>query len=319
MFTRKLGRSGIEISAMGLGCWAIGGPFWDQGGWMGYGAVDDAESIRALRRALDLGITFFDVSDVYGCGHAERVMAEAFGSRTREVVIAAKFGYTFDEEKRAVTGRDVSPTAIRKACEGSLRRLQREYLDLYQLHLHDLSLDEALTVRNTLDELVSEGKIRWYSWCTEDPERISAFAAGSRSIAAPQLVNVLEHNASLLKVAEDLNLAAIARRPLGMGLLTGKFTSATSFPETDMRTRFKWNLRDGKQAGMLARLERLKELLTADGRTLAQGCIGWVWARSPVTIPIPGFKTVAQVEENVRSLRLGPLEAEHMPEIASCS
>ncbi len=127
MFTRTLGRSEIVVSAVGMGCWAIGGPFWRGDTPVGWGQVDDAESTRAIHRALDLGVTFFDTADVYGAGHSERVLGAALGGRRGEVVIATKFGNVFDEETRAITGADQSPAFIRQACEASLRRLGTDY------------------------------------------------------------------------------------------------------------------------------------------------------------------------------------------------
>ena len=300
---------------MGLGCWAIGGPFRDQGGWIGYGTVEDEESLRALRRALDLGVTFFDTADVYGCGHSERLLGRALAGRPGPVVVTTKFGYTFEEETRRVTGHDASPVAIRKACAASLKRLQRDVIDLYQFHLYDHPLEHAAEVRDTLEALVAEGKIRSYSWCTEDAERVRLFAEGPHCTAVPLLLNVFENNGPLLALCEALGLAAVARRPLGMGLLTGKFTADSTFPENDMRRRFGWDFRTGKQAKHLEQLEAVRAVLTRGGRTPAQGALGYVWARSPSAIPIPGFKSVAQVEENVGALRFGPLSPDQMREI----
>src|SRR5215467_3108408 len=105
MEARRLGRSNIKVSALGMGCWAIGGPYWDNGNPVGWGVVDDAESLRGLARALELGVTLFDTADVYGCGHSERLVGQALGGRRPQVVIATKFGITFDESTRQVTGR----------------------------------------------------------------------------------------------------------------------------------------------------------------------------------------------------------------------
>src|SRR5215469_11126263 len=110
--TRPLGRSGIQVSAMGLGCWAIGGPLWFGESPSGMGEVDDAESIRAIQRGLELGITFFDTADVYGAGHSERVLGRALAGRRDQVVIATKFGYTFDAGQRVIAGEDTSPGYI---------------------------------------------------------------------------------------------------------------------------------------------------------------------------------------------------------------
>jgi len=120
VLTRPLGKSGITVSAMGLGCWAIGGPFWKNGQPVGWGQVDDDESVRAIHRALDLGVTFLDTADVYGCGHSERVLGRALAGRRSQVVIATKFGQVFDEQTRQVTGYDTLPSTsagrVRPAC-----------------------------------------------------------------------------------------------------------------------------------------------------------------------------------------------------------
>lgn len=157
---RILGRSGIEVSALGMGCWAIGGPFFAGETPQGWGEVDDAESTRAIHAALDHGITFFDTANVYGAGHSERVLGAALGSKRSRVVIATKFNAVFDEATRQVTGSDASPAGIRKACEDSLKRLGTDYIDLYQFHDNGFPAKDAQPVRDTLEELVKAGKIR---------------------------------------------------------------------------------------------------------------------------------------------------------------
>ncbi|HEY63968.1 MAG TPA: aldo/keto reductase [Caldilineae bacterium] len=315
MFTRTLGRSGIEVSAMGLGCWAIGGPFYRDGKPVGWGQVDDNESIRAIHRALDLGVTFFDTADVYGCGHSERILGQALAGRRDKVVIATKFGNVFDEATRQIIGADASPEYIRRACEASLRRLNTDYIDLYQFHIGNYDLEKAPEVRDALEELVAKGKIRYYGWSTDDPERARIFAEGPHCVAIQQRLNIFEGNEETLAVCERYNLASINRGPLGMGLLTGKFTPDSTLPEDDVRRTRGWNFREGEVAERLKMLEKLRDILTRDGRTLAQAALGWLWARSEKTIPIPGFKTVQQVEENVGAMRFGPLSDEQMQAI----
>jgi aryl-alcohol dehydrogenase-like predicted oxidoreductase len=317
MKTRKLGKTDIVVSDFCLGCWAIGGPFWDRGGWMGYSDVDDAESVRCLKRALDLGVTFFDTADVYGCGHSERLLGQVIGNR-RDVAVSDKFGFTFDENQRAVTGQDANPAAIRRSLEASLLRLRRDVIDLYALQLWDYPLEKAGDVLRTLDALVDEGKVRGYCWLTDDLPRVAFFAENGRHCAGcPQLLNVLEHNPTLLDLCERWDLPALARRPLGMGVLTGKFHADTQFPANDMRHRFGWNFRTGKQAAWLGQLAAVRDVLTSGGRTLGQGALGWVWARSPLAMPCPGFKSMAQLEENVGAVRFGPLSADQLRAVES--
>ncbi|HXF62360.1 MAG TPA: aldo/keto reductase [Caldilineaceae bacterium] len=313
MFTRKLGRSEIEVSGLGLGCWAIGGPFWRGNQPVGWGQVDDNQSLAALARALELGITFFDTADVYGCGHSERILGQALAGRRNEVVIATKFGNVFDEQTRRITGASTEPDYIRRACEASLRRLRTDVIDLYQLHIGNLDLRRVDEVLETLEQLVDEGKIRWYGWSTDDPERAALFARGPHCAAIQQRFNLFEGNAETLAVCEREGLASIARGPLAMGLLTGKFSADSVLPEDDVRRS--WDLRGGEQARRLRVLDEVREVLTAAKRTLAQGALGWLWARSPAIIPIPGFKTVEQVEENAAALWFGPLDESQMADL----
>ena len=317
--TRTLGRSGIEVSALGLGCWAIGGPFWGSPDLpIGYGLVDDSESIRAIHRALDLGVTLFDTADVYGAGHSERILGQALGQQRKNVLIATKFGNQFDEETRMITGGLDDPQShVRRACEASLRRLQTDYIDLYQLHMGDYDLEGAAEIREILEQLVSEGKIRFYGWSTDDPERARLFAQGAHCVAIQHTLNVFEDSPAILAVCEDENLASLNRGPLSMGLLTGKYTTRDQVGEQDIRlSSLPWNPFNAERMPVhLHQLDKVRQILTSDGRTLTQGALGWIWARSSRTIPIPGFKTVQQVEENVAATRFGPLTQQQMTEI----
>lgn len=321
MYTRKLGRSGLEISALGLGCWAIGGPFWHleekPASIVGYGQVDDQESVRAIRRAIDLGVNFFDTSDAYGCGHSEHILGQAIQGRRQQVIIATKFGYVPDEDRRLIVREEASPAYIRQACEASLRRLGSDWIDLYQFHIHDYDLEKALEVRETLEALVAEGKIRWYGWSlgNEDTERIEIFAQGPHCTAIQHTQNIFITDQPALELCEQYNLASINQGPLSRGLLTGKFDAQTSFPEDDMRHHWGWNFQEGRLAERLEQLARLRAILTRDGRSLAQAALGWIWAHHPQTIPIPGFKHQAQAEENAGALTYGPLSREQMQEI----
>lgn len=310
---RTLGRSGLAVSALGLGCWAIGGPFWRGDQPVGWGGVDDRQSLAALQRALELGINFFDTSDVYGCGHSERILGQALAGRRDEVVIATKFGNLFDEQTRRITGASGDPDYIRRACEASLRRMQIETIDLYQFHIGNYDLNRADEVLETLESLVDEGKIRWYGWSTDDPARAAAFARGEHCAAIQQRFNLFEGNAETLAVCEQEGLASVVRGPLAQGLLTGKFSSGSALPADDVRHH--WDFRSGEQARRLHVLDEIREVLTTGKRTPAQGALGWLWGRSPVMIPIPGFKTVQQVEENAAAIGFGPLSEDQMAEI----
>lgn len=325
-FYRTLGRSDIKVSAMGLGCWAIGGPWKINGSPAGWSAVDDAESLRAIQHALELGVNFFDTAANYGAGHSERLLGQAFKGRRDQVVIATKFGYRVDEAAKAVVHYDEKEEEsdvagrLRTDVEASLKRLDTDYIDVYQLHVWGLSIERALQAREVLDELVREGKIRTYGWSTDRTDAIRAFSTSPSCGVVQQQLSVLDGNAELLALCEELNLASINRGPLGMGLLTGKFTPDSSFNNDDVRKHADWHpgFKNGKPTReWLGALESIREVLTSNGRTLAQGALAWIWARSQKTVPIPGFKTVAQVDENARAMHLGPLTADQMNEIAA--
>lgn len=316
-FTRKLGN--LEVSALGLGCWAIGGPFWAGEQPLGWGEVDDEESIRAIHAGLDLGANFLDTADVYGAGHSERVLARALKGRRDKVVIATKFGNTFDEATKQTGAGNASPAYIRQACESSLRRLDTDYIDLYQFHINGYPAEDAAPVRDTLEEMVKEGKIRYYGWSTDFPERAAVFAEGKHCAAIQHDLNVIADNAPLLAFIEAHGLASINRGPLGMGLLSGKYDANTLLAADDIRGKspdWMQYFHDGvPNPEWLAKLAAIRDILTSGGRTLAQGALAWIWGRSPVTIPIPGFRTVKQITENVRALEFGPLTGEQVKEI----
>jgi aryl-alcohol dehydrogenase-like predicted oxidoreductase len=315
---RALGRSDIEVSDIGFGCWAIGGPMTLDGRPDGWGATDDDASTAAIRGALELGVTFFDTADVYGTGHSERLLGRALAGRREEVVLATKFGYTFDAGQGAITGEDASPGYIGQACRASLRRLDTDRIDLYQLHLGDLPAAQVPEVTGALEDLVAAGLIRAYGWSTDDPQRVAAFA-GAHCAAIQHEMNVLADAPAMLAACSKLDLASIDRSPLAMGLLTGKYGPATQLPPDDVRAAQPWvaYFTDGRPAPeWLARLDAVREVLTSGGRSLAQGALCWLLARSPRAIPIPGARTAAQAGENAAALRLGPLSSSEMAEIA---
>lgn len=316
MFKRRLGRSNLEVSAMGLGCWAIGGPWTYDGEPAGWGQVDDTESIRAIHCALDLGINFFDTAANYGCGHSERILGQAVAGRRDKVILATKFGYIIDEEYRVVTRTEDVVGRIRQECEDSLRRLKTDYIDLYQFHKDDYDPVKAVEVRDELETLVEEGKIRWYGWSTNNPEGARTFAQGVHCTAIQHTLSIKIVRPSLLEVlnvCEQHDLASINRYPLGSGFLTGKYNHHSTFQEGDYRHG--WNLQEEWAEEWLRQIEAMRQAFAGDARTLAHIALGWIWARSDCTIPIPGFRTVAQVKENAKAMEFGPLTGEEVNKI----
>ncbi|HEU5216601.1 MAG TPA: aldo/keto reductase [Gaiellaceae bacterium] len=319
MQARKLGWTNLEVSPLGLGCWAIGGPTQFRGSQFGWGQIDEGEAIRAIHAALDGGVTFLDTADIYGTGQSERIVGQALAGRRDGVILATKFGLTFDEYSGNMTGRDASPTYIAQACEASLRRLGTDYIDLYQFHIGGYDPDAVDPVLETLDELVAQGKIRYYAWGTE-PEGVRRFVERGHCPAVQFGLNMLTmffpDAEQMLELCDEHDLLAIVNGPLGKGLLTGKFDRATRFPEGDLRRQRGWNVHEGAVEKGRHVVEQLRDILTSDGRTMAQAALGALWARSERCLPIPGFKTVAQVHENVGALQYGPLSPQQMQAVA---
>jgi aryl-alcohol dehydrogenase-like predicted oxidoreductase len=307
-----------EIPRLGMGCWAIGGPFYAGDTPLGWGEVDDNESIAAIYRAIELGIRFFDTSSNYGAGHSEEILGRAIGNRS-DIVIATKFGFATDPETKQATGAFADPTFIRRSAETSLRRLKRDRLDLLQFHLNDFPLEQSDDVFETLEKLRSEGKIDTFGWSTDYPDRAARHAERAGFVSVQHTMNVFEQVPEMISVIERHRLISINRGPLAMGLLSGKFHADTKVGDKDVRgASLDWMVyfKDGRIAPeFAARLEAVRELLKSDGRTLTQGALAWLWARSPRTLPIPGFRTVAQVEENAGALAKGPLSPAIMNEI----
>ncbi len=316
---RVLGKSGIEVSAIGMGCWAIGGPWtWQQPGHdpfpAGWGQVDDAESIRAIHAALDAGVNLFDTAANYGAGHSERMLGKALEARRSEVVIATKFGHIVDEEHKIVYGDDDQILQnLRSDVENSLRRLNTDYIDIYQLHAGDFDPELALELRSMLEDLVAEGLIRWYGWSTDMVDRAEVFAGGEHCATIQFQLNALFDNPEMRALCADHNMAGINKDPLHKGVLTGKFTTAATFPDTDIRSRY--NFKDHEMAWRLAAVEAIQDLLCSGGRTMAQGALAYIWALDESMIPIPGFKSVAQVEQNAGAMTLGPLAQDERHQI----
>ncbi len=316
MNKRTLGRSNIEVSALGMGCWAIGGPFRFIDIEAGWGEVDDAESIRTVQHALASGITFFDTAANYGTGHSEYILGKALEGQRDQAVIATKFGWHTDSVAKHVKHypniEDIVRN-VRAECEASLRRLNTDYIDLYQLHVWDYPIAQVPALLEVLEALVREGKIRTYGWSTDSVEDARIFAEGQHCVAIQHDLNVVKDAPQMLALCEQLQLASVNRSPLARGALTGKYSKATTFPTNDVR-RDAWSWETFFEP-TLDKLNALRDVLTSGGRTLTQGALAWIWARGPLTIPIPGIRTVAQSTENAAAMQFGALTAEQMRQI----
>ena len=309
-----------DYGTFGLGCWAIGGPFYESDGRaLGWGEVDDAESLAAIRRALELGVRIFDTADVYGAGHSERVLGQALGDRRDEVLVVSKFGHVFDEQTKRRSRQSCAPDHIRRACEASLARLDTDYLDVLLLHLWDSEDEQVDPAIEALEELVAAGRIRSYGWSTDQPHRIARIARAPNCSAVEIALNVLSDAPEVVPLLDELRLVAFIRSPLAMGLLAGRITRDSVLGEDDIRgigtAWLEW-FEDGRPTPrFMDQVDAVRDILGEDGRSLVEGALGWLWARSPWIIPIPGFRTVAQVEQNVAAREVGPLTADQMARI----
>jgi aryl-alcohol dehydrogenase-like predicted oxidoreductase len=321
--TRHLGNRGPRVSAIGVGTWALGGPFTVNGRDAGWGDVDDAQSIRALHTAIDAGVTLIDTAPTYGTGHAERVVGQALAALPRtvadQVLVATKFGNLYDEQSRTGGGTDVRPAAIRAECEASLRRLGVDAIGLYQLHDGAESAARAEEVVATCEDLVAAGKIRAFGCAQDVPEIVEVFTRSANCLAVQTQVNVFGWSASSLAAARAAGLAVLARSPLAMGLLTGKYDAAHRPAPGDVRLDTPWwdYFDEETMPSWLEQLAAVRELLTTDGRTLVQGALGYLLALDPALIPLPGVRTEAQATENASTLARGPLPAAVAAEITT--
>lgn len=318
---RTLGKSGIQVSALGMGCWAIGGPFtWAQPGqpsWpAGWGKIDDEESVRAIHAGIDAGINFFDTAANYGAGHSEVVIGKALKGKRDLAVVATKFGHIVNETNKEVFADDSEiPENLRSDVENSLRRLDTDYIDLYQFHQGSYPVDLASELIATLEELVTEGKIRWFGWSTDLPDRAAVFADSPHCTAIQFSLNALQDNPKMRAFCQEKNLAGINKDPLNKGVLTGKFNTNSTFPADDVRSRMDFS--DGRAAMSLNKVEAMREIFTEGGRTMAQGALACIWAMDERMIPIPGFKSVQQVLDNAGAMEFGPLTISQLEQIQS--
>jgi len=297
--TRKLGSQGLVVSELGLGCM---GMTW------AYGSPDDPESLATLDRALELGITFFDTAEAYGPFKNEELLARAFKGRRERVVIATKFGFSF--EKGKLVGTDSRPAHVKEVAEASLRRLGTDHIDLYYQHRLDRNVPIEETV-GAMADLVREGKVR-YLGLSEVGEDTIRRAHRTHPISALQSeYSLWERNleSGIIPVLRELGIGLVPFSPLGRGFLTGTAKRAEEYPESDYRhgdPRFQGeNFDRNMQAAAI-----VHEIAGKKHATPGQIALAWLLHKGGDFVPIPGTKRRSYLEENVgaASVKLTPAE-----------
>ena len=313
---RKLGNTGLQLSTVGFGLWTVSTSWW--------GVDDDRQGIDLLRRAYDLGVTFFDTADTYGNGKGETMLAEALGHVRDRIVIGTKFGYDWYSHGRERTGhkelpQDFSPRFVRRACEESLRRLNTDSIDIYQLHNPRLPAIQSDELFETLEELKSQGKIRHYAVALGPDigwEEEGVASMRERQVPSVQIIySILEQDPAraFFPVAEVCGTGLLSRVPHASGLLDGTYYPGMTFDASDHRAH-------RKQEWLQLSLRKVRQLEflygEGTGRTIGQAAIQFVLAQPSIACVLPNVLNAEQLREFVEALETPPLSEDELARIA---
>jgi myo-inositol catabolism protein IolS len=285
---RSLGKSNIQVSEIGFGAWAIGGDQW--------GPVEDKSSISAMERAIELGTNFLDTADVYGSGHSETLVAKVLKGRRDQIVLSTKgglMGHHRDPQREAVYDR---PEKVIAAFDASLQRLETDYIDVYFCHLWWDKQEETEAFMRAFEMLKQEGKLRVAGVSANDLEYIKHFNRNGGLDAVQLDYSILNRSPEkdVLPYLQEHGIGSVIRGPLKMGVLTGKFSPETTFPEGDIRKNWpneKWFV------DSLGTVEKLRSL-EKENQSIGQLALRYVLNHSATSVAIPGAKTTLQVEAN---------------------
>jgi len=289
----SLGSQGLTVSRQGLGCMGMS-EF--------YGPHDDDESIATIHRALELGVTLLDTSDIYGPHTNERLVGRAIADRREQVVLATKFGILRDPDDPARRGVNGRPEYVREACEASLRRLGTDHIDLYYQHRVDPSTPIEETV-GAMGELVAEGKVRFLglSEAAADTIRRAQAVHPISALQSEYSIWAREVEAEILPALRELGIGLVPYSPLGRGFLTGRLRSLDQLAKDDFR-RSQPRMQGDNLEANIAIVERIDALAAEKHATPAQVALAWVHAQGEDVVPIPGTKRRSYLEENVGAL-----------------
>ena len=304
--TRRLGKSDFQVTEIGIGLWAIGGSEW--------GPVDDQNSLDTIEAALKAGITFFDTADVYGLGHSERLLGQSMKSRREEFFLASKIGWIGFDHDNFVSAYDSTKKLI-EGVEQNLKRLDTDYIDLLQCHIHlpEPNLEYFLEGFQQLQRL---GKVRSYGVSSSQIDFIKKFNADGGTAALQIDYSILNRTAEeeIFPYCQENDIGVIVRGPLAMGILTGKFSIESRFPEGDFRRNWHENSKENSIfLDDLGKVDQLREVVGE--QSLAQLALQFVLSHPAVTTVIPGAKTVQQLEQNVAVGHMPPLSREVLDQI----
>jgi aryl-alcohol dehydrogenase-like predicted oxidoreductase len=294
---RQFGRTDLQVSTIGFGCWEMGG---------GYGSIDETEIIAAINRAVDLGINCFDTAEGYGKGKSEELLARALGDRRKDVIVVTKFGIGYDNDRSK--GRDSRPEMVYAAIERSLKWMNTDYVDVYLVHWPDRQTPFDETMR-ALEDIVQQGKVRYVG--------LSNFQLGEiKQCMAARRVDVLQYACNLFDrrmakwifpYAEEHGIGVMTYGSLAYGMLSGAFTEETTFEENDWRGRggsdmsLKLFLPGIFQRNVQA-VNEVKAIAEGLGKTLPQLALRWVHSQPAVSVSLVGARRASEVEENIKAI-----------------